>query len=41
MPTGARSLTSPLVDMHRERIGEMLKTNTATTVQQRRARRVR
>lgn len=31
----ARSLTWPLVDVHRERIGEMLKTNTATTVHQR------
>lgn len=30
-----RSLTWPLIDVHRERIGEMLKTNTATTVHQR------
>ena len=31
----ARSLTWPLIDAHRERIGDMLKTNTVTTVHQR------
>lgn len=31
----ARSLTYPVIDAHRERIEEMLKTNTATTVHQR------
>lgn len=31
----ARSLTWPAIDVHRERIGEMLKTNTVTTVHQR------
>jgi transposase len=31
----ARSLTWPLIDAHRERISEMLKTNTVTTVHQR------
>ena len=31
----ARSLTWPVIDAHRERIGDMLKTNTVTTVHQR------
>jgi transposase len=31
----ARSLTWPVIDAHRELIGEMLKTNTVTTVHQR------
>ncbi len=31
----ARSLTFPVIDAHRERIGEMLKTNTTNTVHQR------
>jgi transposase len=31
----ARSLTWPVIDAHRERIAEMLKTNTVTTVHQR------
>jgi transposase len=31
----ARSLTWPAIDVHRERIGEMLTTNTVTTVHQR------
>ena len=31
----ARSLTWPSIDAHRERIGDMLKTNTVTTVHQR------
>ena len=31
----ARSLTWPLIDVHRERIGPMLGTNTVTTVHQR------
>jgi transposase len=31
----ARSLTWPLIDTHRDRIGDMLKTNTVTTVHQR------
>jgi hypothetical protein len=31
----ARSLTWPMIDVHRDRIGEMLETNTVTTVHQR------